>query len=180
MILKISGKDIAGLENEAGGHRIQRVPPTERKGRTHTSTVTVAVMDDNPSISIEINQCDLDINWFSGTGPGGQNRNKVMASCRVRHIPTGTVATAQTRSRITSLSQAIETLKTKIVELSTVNNSNNLKSIRRDQIGTGRRGNKIRTIQFQNDTAIDHITNKRITAEEYMKGMMYKLWPNHK
>jgi peptide chain release factor 1 len=175
-ILSIEGGDLSGLDHEAGGHRIQRVPPTERKGRIHTSTVTVAIMDHTVSVPCGVDPKDVEISWFSGTGPGGQNRNKVMASCRLLHRPTGLTATAQTRSRNNSFDQAFASLSRKVNELARSQVSSVERSSRKSQIGSGQRGDKIRTIQFQNDTAIDHRTNRRITADQYLKGYMDRLW----
>lgn len=176
MVLKIEGDDLENWHKEAGGHRIQRVPPTERRGRTHTSTVTVAVMVESNSIDIKIDDCDLEVNWFSGTGPGGQNRNKVMASCRVRHIPTGITATAQTRSRSNSLEQARNELVRRLKEQTENQHKVQERHQRLTQVGSGQRGDKIRTIQFQNDQAVDHRNGKRITAQQYMRGQMNMLW----
>lgn len=175
MRLKVSG-DIGDLSQEAGGHRIQRVPPTEKRGRVHTSTVTVAILDVTTSNSVFIESRDIDVSWFSGTGPGGQNRNKVQASCRLTHRPTGIVATAQTRSRSNSYEQAMETLTKRINELNTQQRIETLRTNIKQQIGSGQRGDKIRTIQFQHNVASDHRTGKKITADEYMRGNMDKLW----
>lgn len=154
---------------------MQRVPPTERKGRVHTSTVTVAIIDEIKT-DIRINDSDLMVDWFSGTGCGGQHRNKHENSCRLTHIPTGITVTAQCRSRQTSLNEA----KKAIVERVTVIHENGANSKvafdRKKQVGSGMRGDKIRTIQFTHDNVVDHRTGKRITAKEYMRGQMNKLW----
>ena len=113
--LEVEGADLSGLENEPGGHRIQRVPPTERKGRVHTSTVTVAVVDRTTEIgSVAIPQHDLKIEWYSGTGAGGQHRNKHQNSARVTHIPSGIVVTAQCRSRQNSFEQAMTEIQHRV------------------------------------------------------------------
>jgi peptide chain release factor 1 len=175
-VLRIEGKDLLNLSKEAGGHRIQRVPPTEKRGRVHTSTVTVAVMDHEPRKEIILRDDDLEVTWFSGTGPGGQNRNKVMASCRLRHIPSGIMITAQTRSRTNSLEQARSDLMKRLEESNHLESISASRSERLRQVGSGQRGDKIRTIQFQNDVATDHRTNKRITADQYLRGQMDRLW----
>ena len=163
--------------NEPGGHRIQRVPPTERKGRVHTSTVTVAVID--PSVvKVGVADSELKIEWYSGTGCGGQNRNKVKTSCRITHIPSGITQTAQTRSRTNSYTIALSELVDR-VEKSHQSDFNKASAIiRKDQVGSGMRGDKIRTIRFQDNTAVDHNTGKRITADKYLKGFMNELWPS--
>jgi len=163
------------LLNEAGGLRLQRIPPTERKGRVHTSTVTVAIIDPTV-VAIIFNESDCDISWFSGTGAGGQNRNKVMCSCRLTHRPTGIVRSSQTRSRITSYATALKELENevtsgKLKEQLTASSAN-----RKQQVGSGMRGDKIRTIRFQDDTAVDHLTGKKTTAKKFMSGNMDLLW----
>ena len=100
-----------------------------------------------------------------------------MACCRLKHVPTGIVATAQTRSRKTSLSQAMQALKQRVTELETGTKLAEVNNIRKEQVGTGQRGDKIRTIQFQNNSAVDHRTGKRCTSEQYLRGEMHKLWP---
>lgn len=177
MVISVHGEGLQGLYNEAGGHRVQRVPPTEKRGRVHTSTVTVAIMAEKDVCHLEINIDDIEISWFSGTGPGGQNRNKVMASCRLLHRPTGISSVSQTRSRRSSFDQALEHLKRKIRNVEESRHSLIEKTARKSQVGSGQRGDKIRTIQFQNDSAVDHRTNRRITSEQYLRGYMDKLWP---
>lgn len=130
----------------------------------------------NPTEEVEIHEKDLDISWFSGTGPGGQNRNKVQASCRLKHLPTGLVVTAQTRSRINSEQEARAELKRRLTTERISSIRNETANMRKGQVGSGQRGDKIRTIQFQNNVAQDHRTGKRITAEQYLKGMMNLLW----
>lgn len=135
------------------------------------------MLDYNPNVNFVFNEQDCEISWFSGTGPGGQNRNKVQACCRVRHLPSGIVATAQTRSRKNSLNLAIAELKSKLKCQVDTHNSDVLNSQRRVQVGSGQRGDKKRTIQFQHNRAIDHETNKECTAEQYIRGEIFRLWP---
>ena len=163
--IEVEGADLSGLQNESGGHRIQRVPPTERKGRVHTSTVTVAVMD-----------ADLKIEWYSGTGAGGQFRNKHQNSCRITHLPTGMVATSQTRSRQNSLTLALTDIQERVDNLIKAQYNNNLASDRKSQVGTGMRGDKIRTYRFQDDSVQDHITGKRGKCNAILKGNFELLW----
>ena len=137
-------------------------------------------MDYNPAVRLEFREQDCRISWFSGTGPGGQNRNKVQASCRVTHEPSGITVTAQTRSRKNSLNQAMAELKIRLKSSIDGKNSNNLNCQRKMQVGSGQRGDKKRTIQFQHNTAIDHETNKRCTAEQYLRGEMFRLWATTK
>ncbi len=176
--LLVEGADLSGLENEPGGHRIQRVPPTERKGRVHTSTVTVAVIDSDTEIgSVAIPQSDLKIEWYSGTGAGGQHRNKHQNSCRITHIPSGTVATAQCRSRQNSFNQAMSAIQTAVDTDANRCYNNNIASNRKQQVGTGMRGDKIRTYRFQDDRVQDHLTGLAAKCSTVLKGNFDLLWP---
>jgi peptide chain release factor 1 len=178
---EITGKGLEALTAEAGGHRIQRIPETERGGRVHTSTVTLAILGDNiqaDPLYLKREPLDFKLEWFSGTGAGGQKRNKCQNSCRITHIPTGITRAAQTRSRQSSERDAMAELLGHLDTLSGQEHHGRVSSDRKDQLGSGMRGDKIRTIRFQDDSAVDHRTGKRISAEKYMKGQMDSLWPN--
>jgi peptide chain release factor 1 len=123
-----------------------------------------------------IREEDLKVEWFSGTGKGGQNRNKVQACCRLRHLPTGVCVSVQSRSRTNSYSAALAELKKRLTEENASTIREERKVMRKAQVGSGQRGDKIRTIQFQNNVAQDHRTGKRITADQYLKGNMNLLW----
>lgn len=163
------------LEHESGGHRIQRVPPTERKGRVHTSTVTVAIID--PEISaLEIREEDFKIEWYSGTGAGGQHRNKHQNSCRITHIPTGITTTAQCRSRVTSLNEAKEALIEQLKQKNYMQKKTELAIDRKLQVGSGMRGDKIRTYRFQDDVVKDHVTGKSASVRQVLRGNFELMW----
>ena len=175
--LEVQGADLSGLENEPGGHRIQRVPPTERKGRVHTSTVTVAVIDaESPATQQTIPESDLRIEWYSGTGAGGQHRNKHQNSCRITHIPSGTVATAQCRSRQNSLEEAMAAIQQRVDNAANMQYTNSIASNRKSQVGSGMRGDKIRTYRFQDDRVQDHLTGKSAKCSSVLKGNIDLLW----
>ena len=175
--IEVQGADLSGLDNEPGGHRIQRVPPTERKGRVHTSTVTVAVIDaESPAIEQTIPNSDLKIEWYSGTGAGGQHRNKHQNSCRITHIPTGAVATAQCRSRQNSFEEAMADIQRRVDEQQRRQYNSNIASNRKAQVGTGMRGDKIRTYRFQDDVVQDHISGKRGSVKRVLNGHFDTLW----
>lgn len=176
--IEVEGKDLSGLDNEPGGHRIQRVPPTERKGRVHTSTVTVAVVDGDESCKpVILNRSDLKIEWYSGTGAGGQYRNKHQNSCRITHIPSGIVAKAECRSRQNSLDSAMAELQRRLDHLQERQYNNNIACDRKAQIGSGMRGDKIRTYRFQDDRVHDHITESSGKCSTILKGNFDLLWP---
>lgn len=163
------------MYNESGGHRIQRVPPTERKGRVHTSTVTVAIVDPE-IVKTTIADKDLKIEWYSGTGAGGQHRNKHQNSCRITHIPSGIVATAQCRSRENSYNEALATITNKVDNIVSAEYNNSIASNRREQVGSGMRGDKIRTYRFQDDRVQDHITYKVSSTKKVLQGNFDLLW----
>lgn len=165
--------------NEAGGHRIQRVSPTERHGRVHTSTVTVAVID--PARNIE-HACtkrssnDFKLEWYSGSGAGGQHRNKHQNSCRITHIPTGVVKTAQTRNRKASQQDAMESLITHLDSMYAQMKRSAFDCERKTQMGSGMRGDKIRTYRFQDDRVEDHQTGRGASCKKVMSGNFEVLW----
>ena len=153
------------------------MPPTERKGRVHTSTVTVAVIDRTTEIeSVAINQNDLKIEWYSGTGAGGQYRNKHQNSCRITHLPTGIISKAECRSRQNSLAEAVASLQQRIDSELKRSYNNSIASDRRQQVGSGMRGDKIRTYRFQDDNVQDHLTGKRAKCSQVLKGNLDLLW----
>ena len=120
---------------------------------------------------------DLRIEWYSGTGAGGQHRNKHQNSCRITHIPSGTVATAQTRSRQNSLEQALSAIQTAVDNEAKRCYNSNIASDRKSQVGSGMRGDKIRTYRFQDDRVQDHLTGSAAKCSTILKGNFDLLWP---
>lgn len=163
------------LSQETGGHRIQRVPPTERKGRVHTSTVTVAVID--PQLpKFELSEKDIRVEWFSGTGKGGQHRNKHQNSCRLIYEPTGLIVTAQCRSRQNSYDEALSTLTARLKTEFEQKVQQSQAMDRKNQVGSGQRGDKARTYRFQDDKVFDHESNKTAQCSKVLKGHFDLLW----
>ena len=139
--------------------------------------MTVAVIDDNESPrALTIPDTDLRIEWYSGTGAGGQHRNKHQNSCRITHIPTGTVVTAQTRSRQSSLAQAMQTVQETVDNLVKTSYNSSIASDRRQQVGSGMRGDKIRTYRFQDDVVKDHLTDRTASVKKVLAGNFDLLW----
>jgi len=135
----------------------------------------VAIID--PEITINnIDKIDLRIEWYSGTGAGGQFRNKHQNSCRITHIPSGTVVTSQTRSRKNSLKLAMDEITIRVNQTTINKSSSETAAVRKEQVGSGMRGDKKRTIQFQNNRVTDHVTGKKMSADRYMKGFIDDLW----
>lgn len=151
------------------------MPPTERKGRVHTSTVTVAIIDESTP-TIKVSDADLKIEWYSGTGAGGQHRNKHQNSCRITHLPTGITATAQCRSRQNSLAEALSNIQNQVDNLYVSAYNKTVSADRKLQVGTGMRGDKIRTYRFQDDRVQDHITGRTAKCSAVLKGNFNQLW----
>ena len=145
----------------------------------HSSTVTVAVLDESQadvSCYMRRDRDDYAIEWYSGSGAGGQFRNKHQNSARVTHLPSGLVRTAQTRSRENSLRVAMAAIAEELDRLAGSVAGHAENQVRRSQVGSGQRSDKRRTIRFQHDEVIDHASGKRMSAKEYMKGFVEKLW----
>lgn len=174
--LLVTGKDLTCLDAEAGGHRWQRIPPTEKRGRVHTSTVTVSVTDPDAVRAFELREEDLSLSWYSGSGAGGQHRNKHQNSARLTHVPSGVTVTAQTRSRENSLQQAKEALIARLQGLHAASQHSEVSQQKKLQVGSGQRGDKIRTYRLQHDEVHDHRTNKRINVRQLERGYLDLLW----
>lgn len=152
------------------------MPPTERKGRVHTSTVTVAIIDGQTHKDIQLTEDDIIVEWYSGSGAGGQHRNKHQNSCRMTHKSSGVVTTAQTRSRQNSFRLAFEELNKRINAEATSKLTSGIASDRKQQVGSGMRGDKVRTYRFQDDIVIDHRSDKKAKVSQVMKGHFNLLW----
>lgn len=159
--IRIAGPGVFDLlKNESGVHRVQRVPETEKRGRIHTSTATVAVLPEIKENEVQINQGDLEWSFTTGGGHGGQNVNKVATAVRLVHKPTGIVAEArEERFQEQNRQIALSLLRAKIWEKQ---EEEKLKTIAgyRSRIGKGMRSEKIRTYNFPQDRVTDHRLGK--------------------
>jgi peptide chain release factor 1 len=125
---------------------------------------------------IKVMDADLKIEWYSGTGAGGQHRNKHQNSCRITHIPTGTLTTAQCRSRQNSYNEARAEIERRIVDQIKIKVDSDISENRRQQVGSGMRGDKIRTYRFQDDRVQDHITGKIASTKKVLQGNFDLMW----
>lgn len=145
------------LKKESGVHRVQRVPKTERSGRIHTSTATVAVLPKVTPVEVEINPADLKIDTFHASGHGGQNVQKVETAVRITHLPTGVIAACQDeRSQAQNRERAMGVLRSKLFTMMQEQQTGSVAALRREQVGTGERSEKIRTWNFPQNRVTDH------------------------
>jgi peptide chain release factor 1 len=155
---------------EAGGHRWQRVPPTEKRGRVHTSTVTVAVLDPEVRAEEEIDEHDVDIVTTTGTGPGGQHRNKTQSCVIATHRATGLKVRVDMRSQHQSKAMALRILAARVRDLAREAAQTGRAAERRLQVGSGMRGDKIRTYRTQDDRVTDHRDGRTFRLSAWMRG----------
>ena len=163
LIAEVEGEGVYDdLKNESGIHRVQRIPKTEKSGRIHTSTASVAIIPYVEPKKIQINPSDLEISFFRSSGPGGQNVNKVETAVRISHKPSGIVVSSQAgRSQHANRESALNILRAKLYENKQIEEQNKLGGLRKEQIGSAERAEKIRTYNFPDDRITDHRINKK-------------------
>jgi peptide chain release factor 1 len=156
--LKLIGRNAFGLfKFEAGVHRVQRIPETEKRGRVHTSTSVVSALPELEDIDLHINADDIEFEAFRAGGHGGQNVNKVSTAVRLKHKPTGIVVTCQTeRHQVQNRENAMKMLRAKLWELEIEKQNKLISELKSTQVGKGMRAEKIRTYNFPQDRVTDH------------------------
>jgi len=159
------------FSNEAGGHRFQRVSPTERRGRVHTSTVTVAILEETES-NFQLKRDDVEIFTTRGTGKGGQKKNKTESCVFIKHKDNGLIVKSEKeRSQYQNKAQAFGVLKERLQRIDQDRQTSKQNSNRRNQIGSGMRGDKIKTYRERDDVVTDHRTGEKSSYSQWKKGI---------
>lgn len=176
-VLKIEGpRAFDKLQYEAGVHRVQRIPATEKHGRIHTSTATIAILPEVKATQVEINPHDLEWQFFRASTQGGQNVQKVSSAVRLRHKPSGLVVTCQTqRSQEQNRASAMAMLRSKLFQRQQSNQEAKISQIRQDAVGRGMRAEKIRTYNYPQNRVTDHRIKKKFRLEDILDGKLGKL-----
>jgi peptide chain release factor 1 len=174
LVLGVSGENVfRKLQYESGGHRVQRVPDTETKGRIHTSAATVAVLPEPEDVEVSLSPDEYRKDLFCASGPGGQHVNKTASAVRLTHMATGIVVQCQDeKSQHKNLAKALRVLKTRIYEYQRNIEHQKRSAERKSLVGSGDRSQRIRTYNFPQNRLTDHRINESFTLDQVMAGRL--------
>jgi peptide chain release factor 1 len=171
-VLRVTGREAERcFAREGGGHRWQRVPPNEKRGRVHTSTVTVVVLPEPTPLELELDPRDLVISTCRASGNGGQHLQRTESAVQIKHVPTGVMVRCESeRSQLQNRASALAVLRARLLEREREGRRTERERARREQAGSGMRGDKRRTVRCQDATVTDHVTGQRWSLREYERG----------
>jgi peptide chain release factor 1 len=174
LVLGVSGEAVyRKLQHESGGHRVQRVPDTETKGRIHTSAATVAVLPEPEDVEVSLSPDEYRKDLFCASGPGGQHVNKTASAVRLTHLETGIVVQCQDeKSQHKNLAKALRVLKTRLYEYRRNIEHQKRSAERKTLVGSGDRSQRIRTYNFPQNRVTDHRINESFTLDQVMAGRL--------
>ena len=174
MVFRVDGPRAARcFAHEAGGHRWQRVPPTEKRGRVHTSTVTVAVLPEASAARVAIDPGDVELKYTRGSGKGGQHRNKTDTCVVLKHRPSGQqIRVDGGRSQSANREAAFALLRARLEAERRSSTHARVNGRRREQLGCGARGDKRRTISIPRGQVCDHVLGETWRAKDYLAGRL--------
>lgn len=174
LVLGVSGENVyRKLQYESGGHRVQRVPDTETKGRIHTSAATVAVLPEPEDVEVSLSPDEYRKDLFCASGPGGQHVNKTASAVRLTHMATGIVVQCQDeKSQHKNLAKALRVLKTRLYEHQRQIEHDKRSAERKSLVGSGDRSQRIRTYNFPQNRLTDHRINESFTLDQVMAGRL--------